>query len=377
VYDAIVVGAGPAGSTAAIVLAQSGARTLLIDREAFPREKACGDAVPISCFEILQKLGITFQESDDFLPVSRVFVEGPHGAKITLQLTEYPDISSGVVSRYVFDHRILERAKACGAEFCQMSVQGPIIEDGKVVGIRAKVGKQITEFRAKVVIAADGATSVIARALNGSLRSDKFTAVALRGYVETDVDLEKIIELVFLKEVQPGYAWFFPMGKRRANIGVGMRSDDYKSQKLTLQDMLDAYINTASIKARVGKNLVTDAKSWQIPLCLTDQKRVFDGAILAGDAGGFVDPLTGAGIHQAVVTGKRAAESALQAIQANDTSAGKLAVYDTLWKQDMGADMKRSAFVYNAASQFPVLIDATILIGKAVPVLMPKLLGKI
>jgi flavin-dependent dehydrogenase len=233
------------------------------------------------------------------------------------------------------------------------------------------------EYRAKVVIAADGATSAIARTLGGSLRSEKNTAVALRGYVETDVDLDHTIDLVFLNEVQPGYAWFFPMGKRAANIGVGMRSDVYKHQDRTLQDMLDLYMKTAEVRARVGNHKVTDIKSWQVPLNLFDQKRVFDGALLAGDAGGFVDPLTGAGIHQAVVTGQHAAGAAIQAIKANDLSANGLALYDTLWRRDLGDEIKRSSLTYKLATLLPSLIDGVLFLGHSVPQIMPLFIGKV
>src|SRR5262249_38003999 len=147
-----------------------------------------------------------------------------------------------------------------------------IIENGQVVGIRAKQGKQEVEFRSKVVIAADGATSVIRRALDGSQRPDTEMAIALRGYIESDANLDPTMDVVFLSEVQPGYAWFFPVGKRRANIGVGLRADVYKKQSLSLEDMMSIYLKTPEIRGRVGQREPTDMKSWQIPLCLSDQK---------------------------------------------------------------------------------------------------------
>ncbi|SRR5260221_3152438 len=375
-YDAIVAGAGPAGSTAAIVLAQSGMRTLLLDREEFPREKACGDAVPMPGFKILQDLNVTFGP-DDLYTIDHVYVRGPRGISIKLGLTHDQEVNHGIVSRYVFDEAIFKHAVASGAEFCKASVQGPIIENGKVVGVKAKVGRETVEYHSKVVIAADGATSTIARDLNPVQRSDKDTAIALRGYVESDVDLDPTIDLVFLSEVQPGYAWFFPMNKRLANIGVGIRTDMYKRQDKTLQDMLSIYLKSPEINARVGNHKVTGIKSWQLPLNLIEQKRVFDGAILVGDAGGFVDPLTGAGIYQAVLTGKRAAEAAVAAIIANDTSASKLALYDKLWKQDIGGDIKRSATVYRAVALLPSFIDAMLVLARGLPGLVPYVLGKI
>src|SRR5262249_7370982 len=149
---------------------------------------------------------------------------------------------------------------------------------------------------------------------------------------------------------QPGYAWFFPVGKRRANIGVGLRADVYKKQSLSLEDMISIYLKTPEIRERVGQREPTDMKSWQIPLCLSDQKRVFNGALLTGDAGGFVNPLTGAGIRPAVVTGKAAAEATIRAIRGNDVSENGLAAYDQLWRKDLEDDMKRASRVYHVVS---------------------------
>src|SRR5450432_450148 len=370
-YDVIVAGAGPAGSTAAIVLAKQGLRTLLVDRENFPREKACGDAVPAPCFKILKDLGVNITESDEFFAVNKVFVKGPRGTNITLGLHEQQGMEPGIVSRYVFDRAIYDQALANGAEFCNISVVGPLVENGRVVGIKAKQGKEEVDYRAKVVIAADGATSSIARALSGGPRSDKHTAIALRGYVESTVDLDPTIDLVFLSEVQPGYAWFFPINKRVANIGVGMSSEKYKKQDKTLQDMLDIYLKTAEVASRVGQNPVTGLKSWQLPLNVIAPKRIYDGALLVGDAGGFVDPLTGAGIYQAVVTGKRAAEAAIEAISKDDLSAQGLALYDNLWRQDIGAEIKRSATSYRLLGMMPSLMDGLLVAARAFPSLVP------
>jgi len=183
-----------------------------------------------------------------------------------LPLTHNLEINHGIVSRYVFDHEILKHAVASGAEFCKASVQGPIVENGKVVGVTAKMGKEVVEYHSKVVIAADGATSVIARALSNLQRSDKDKVIALRGYIESDVDLDQTIDLVFLNEVQPGYAWFFPMNKRLANIGVGIRVDIYNHQDKTLQDMLNIYLKSPEIQSRVGDHKVTDIRTWQLPI---------------------------------------------------------------------------------------------------------------
>src|SRR5262249_49886011 len=145
-------------------------------------------------------------------------------------------------------------ALSCGVQTKHMQVTAPLIEDGYVVGVKGKVDRQNVEFRSKVVIAADGATSVIARALKSHQEHEDRWAVALRAYVKTDVDLDRQIEFEFLDKIQPGYAWFFPMNKHYANIGVGMRSDFYKKQDKTLKEALDYYITTPPIRKLIGNN---------------------------------------------------------------------------------------------------------------------------
>jgi geranylgeranyl reductase family protein len=379
IYDAdvIVVGAGPGGSTAAAIAAQCGLKTLMLDREQFPRDKACGDAVPISCFKVLRELGLGPFTSDDYYAIDKLHLRGPRGTSLTFQLSHDDDLGSRIVSRYVFDQMLFEFAQNCGAEVQTVSVSGPLIEDGQVIGIRGKRDKQNLEFRAKVVIGADGATSAIARALGSYDERDDKWAVALRGYVETVSDLNGTIEFAFLDKIQPGYAWLFPVGRRLANVGVGMRSDFYKKQNKTLPEALDYYCSTPAIRKLIGMNKARNLKSWPIPLFSFDRKRVFDGAMLIGDAAGFVNPITGAGIYTAVVTGQYAAKTAAHAIQSGDVTVAGLDLYNKMWQDKLGADLKRAVTLHNILAAIPNLIDGLLLTGKMIPNIIPRLLGKI
>src|SRR5258708_22824607 len=163
VYDAIVVGAGPSGSTAAIVLAEHHLRVLLVDQDQFPRDKPCGDAVPMIAVQHLKELGLDVAASEDFFRVTHLTLKGPKGASITSKLKAEQDSGGGIVARYVFDNMLFQRALECGADYCNLHVTAPILEDGQVVGVRARAGKQTVEYRAKAVIAADRATSAFSR----------------------------------------------------------------------------------------------------------------------------------------------------------------------------------------------------------------------
>jgi geranylgeranyl reductase family protein len=375
--DVIVVGAGPGGSTAAALLAKSGLRTLMLDRETFPRDKACGDAVSLSCFRVLRDLGLPQSSFEGIYRVDTLLVKGPLGVTLEFPLSSEPDAAHAIISREDFDYALYKHALDCGAQFKIFNVSGPIVEDGKVVGVRGKADKQTVELRAKIVIGADGATSAIARALGSRQPREDRWAVALRGYVQTERELDDTMEFVFLDKIQPGYAWIFPMDKHTANIGVGMRSDHYKRQSKSLNDALDYYCSTPSVHTLIGDHKVTDIKTWSLPIFTPDLQRVFDGAMLIGDAGGFINPITGAGIYPAIVTGSFAAQTAIRAIAAGDVSARGLAEYDALWKAKLGGDLRRATTLHNVLAPAPSLLDVMLFIGKNVPALVPRALGKI
>ena len=133
--DVIVTGAGPAGSMAAAVLARAGVNVLLVDREPFPRAKACGDVVPAGCFLELRKIGISSRAFDSF-PVSQVLLQGPAHTERRFGLEAQQGLSTGVLSRSIFDHTLVQYAQACGAHFAVLNVRGPILDGTRDRGHR-------------------------------------------------------------------------------------------------------------------------------------------------------------------------------------------------------------------------------------------------
>ena len=118
----------------------------------------------------------------------------------------------------------------------------PIVEDGVVRGVRGRVGEKIVERRARITLAADGARSVIARALRSDKIADKHYAVAIRGYFEDVQGLDRSVEFYFNQTVLPGYGWVFPLGEGRVNIGVGLRLDVIRKKKGSLKEAFETFI---------------------------------------------------------------------------------------------------------------------------------------
>lgn len=355
--EVIVVGAGPAGSTAAGTLAKAGHKVLLLDRAEFPRVKACGDAVPPPAMAILRELGV---EPLPFFHPERLVLVSPRGAR--LAQASRPDFRGGLVPRDKLDHALLRAAERLGAERRQLEVTGAVrAPDGRVLGVTTSEG----ELRAPIVIAADGATSTVARSLGVPRRPEPCQSVALRGYIPTPGYESRDLEIHFFDAAQPAYGWFFPSGPGEANVGIFLRTSVYKASGRTLRAWLDEYLQRPDLRARIGGSEPRDLMSWQLPLFDWDAPRTFDGALLAGDAGAFINPFTGAGIQEAMMTGQAAARAAIEALRSGDTSRAGLARYEALWRAALGREMTLSLRVQRLFTRAPWLMDAVF------PVLSP------
>lgn len=366
-HEVIVVGAGPAGATAATILAQQGHTVLLLDQHDFPRDKTCGDAVPAGATSILHELGMkerveTAVAHGEFYPLESMRLVSPKGHVMEAALHQGPaGENSYVAPRLYFDATIQEHAVAAGAKFQRARVTAPVMADGRVVGVTAKANGRSENFYGQIIIAADGVTSSIARTLRPkpAQHSDKHRAVALRAYIEDIETIPHQVEFYLYKEILPGYAWIFPTGPHRANIGLGMRLDHFRQRKQSLEEMLHQFLAMPAIKQRLQQGgKLRDVATWQ--LNFGSQKHlqhVFEGAILVGDAAGFINPLTGGGIHNSLISAKLAAETAHRALVQGDTSRAALLPYEQACHAALWDNMARSFNIQRTLLRFPFLVD--------------------
>jgi geranylgeranyl reductase family protein len=294
-WDLAIVGAGPAGTAAALgaLTANPSLRVVLIDRADFPRDKACGDGVAPHVLDVLAEVGVTGLLADR-VPVRDLVLE--HGASSVRRTMARP---AWVVPRTLLDHRLVEAAVASGATLLRRRVRSLRVATRSVV--------LDGDLHAKLVVGADGAHSSV-RAAAG-LPPVRRRALALRGYAPTPADREGQQAIVFGDGPQPSYAWSFDRGDGRSNIGYGellTPSGRPPSRALLLQ-RLERLLPGATTGAGdwLGHHLPLSSWRWHQP----------DGRVLlAGDAAGLVNPLSGEGIYYAVATGVLAGRCAADAL---------------------------------------------------------------
>ncbi len=365
--DVIVSGAGPSGAATAAMLAQKGYDVLLYDRYDFPRDKVCGDAVPAGAVALLRGLGMgekidKAEAEGKFYPLDGLRIFSPRGYEMRAEFGDHENNSrSYVAPRMHFDATVQAHAVDSGAEFRVGTVKKPLLENGRVVGVTVAENGTTRDILARVVVGADGVTSPLARTLRpkSDQHKDMHRAVALRAYIEDLEEYPGEVEFYLYKEILPGYAWIFPTGLNQANIGLGMRLDHFRQRKEKLEGLLDQFLAMPAIKKRLKRGgQLRDVATWQ--LNFGSQKHLqhaYDGALLVGDAAGFINPLTGGGIHNGLLSAQAAATTLHEALQADDTSLNRLKIYEKRVHDSMWDSMKRAFTMQRWFLRLPILVD--------------------
>ena len=365
-YDAIIVGAGPAGSSAAIYCNKLGLNTLLLDKSIFPRDKICGDALSGKSVKILEELDL-LQDLDklDGAIVNRIIFGNPNHSECELHLNKSLNkrhISHGfVIPRKIFDNYLFKKASDVSNVVSGFNVEDLIYNKSQVVGVKGKsINGEQKKYFGNIVLGADGPYSIVSRK-SGLYNSDmNYTAVGLRCYYENVEDLTDQIELHYVNETIPGYFWIFPAGNKKANIGVGLLKSRAKKKKYNLQQIMKQVINSKNFKHRFkNSNALEKPKGWNLPFGNTKRGNHGNGFLLLGDAAGLVDPFTGEGIGNAMESGKIAADIVLKAKKLNNFSNQILSEYDKVLWEYLGSELKTSTLLLKLA-HYRILLNFVI-----------------
>jgi geranylgeranyl reductase family protein len=347
--DVIIVGAGPGGSAAAYHLARHGVSVSLLEKTEFPREKVCGDGLTPRAVKQLIKMGVDTSTEAGWLRNKGLRVIG---GGIRLEL-DWPDLASfpgyGLVrTRMDFDQLLADRAVEAGAKLLTShNVTGPVLDAaGRVVGVTATVGadKQPQEFRAPLVIEADGVSARLALSMGMAKREDRPIGVAVRRYYRSaarhdDDYLESWLELrsresasgsahlgagnlgagnggQLSERLLPGYGWIFGLGDGRVNVGLGVLNSSSAFGKTNYRTMLTDWLSTTPVDWGMTDESNADGPilGAALPMGFNRVPHYTHGVLLVGDAGGMVNPFNGEGIAYAMESGELAAEIVVQAL---------------------------------------------------------------
>ncbi|MBA2627710.1 MAG: geranylgeranyl reductase family protein [Gemmatimonadales bacterium] len=308
-FDVLIIGAGPAGSIAALVLARAGAHVALVDKVGFPREKACGDLVGPRGVQVLEDLAIAVPGS---IPIGDMVVVGPTGRRVRLPCfpgLTYPGLGLAV-PRATFDDLLRNEAIAAGA----MPFEGQATEaiDGDD-GLEGFVLNSGVRLRGDAVIGADGATSRVA-AVNGMAEHGRVMwGFAIRSYLAEPVCLPHIV----LWEPSPwhalpGYGWLFPGPDGRANVGLGVGTLTDRTSASAAVQLLPAFLEHLRRLGLLAFRPQPAARlgGW-LKMGIVGTTPAAGRVLLVGDAAGLVNPLQGEGISQALSSGRAAADAIL------------------------------------------------------------------
>ncbi|MFT5618803.1 MAG: geranylgeranyl reductase family protein [Arenicella sp.] len=330
-----IVGAGPAGATASLLLAKHKIPHILIDKATFPREKVCGDALTLEAMHTLNQIDEKYVESfkshSDFLPSWGLSASSPSGKELSMTLPkDLPFAPFYVVRRSAFDNFLVENLDAnYVTSFFGAEVMGVIQKDGKAEVLFEQNGVE-RKVIANIIFGADGATSAVHKFLSGEKRKDlEHNSASVRAYYSgvTGFGDKNEIEFHFIKDLLPGYFWIFPMPNGEANVGVIVKSKDANKLRKKFHEIIETHPKFAPRfkNAKIQGKL----QGWTLPL--NSVKRNLAGAnfMLLGDAGSLIESFSGKGIGIAMISARVAVEFALKAIEKQDFSADQLSEYNT------------------------------------------------
>jgi geranylgeranyl reductase family protein len=366
-YDVTIVGAGPAGSTTAKFLAEKGFKTLLLDKEKFPREKPCGGGLPI---RVLQRFPYVVNDKIIEAYSSSGTIFSP-SLQHQIEICKNTPIIA-MVLRKKFDFELVKFAIEAGTIFQEATPASAVRISNDTAQVTLDQGRRIDS---EIIVGADGVNSSLARNMGlPASRTEKGICILQ----EFEVD-EKIMDEYFKKsrhcyihsrfKSASGYGWVFPK-KEHLNIGFSIINMDKNQQlKHNLLNWYQDYITLLKEKNLIPQHLKETPVKGGALLTHPLEKTYADRFLLVGDAAGFINPLTGEGIYYAMASGQIAAEIITEALEKKQTTQEFLSQYQTRWQNDFGKDinlilkvvqrgsMEYAEKIFKIAGKDPVLTD--------------------
>ena len=348
IHDVIVIGAGPAGSAIATLLAEEGYSVLLLEKGVFPRDKVCGDFVSpkglfylkrLGCYEQIAARGLTpIRGTSVYLNGGKLY-EGslPH-------LPGYPPFAHAI-PRNELDEILFRRAQQAGSVTVEGCQAIGFHTTPTLVRVEAEMAGRRRRFAGRVIVGADGANSVVARNANLMMNDSRYVFPSIRGYCR-GLPLDQAVLFVD-EDFFPGFGWIFPVRGDLSNVGVGMVKETLGKFRISLKEFFGRFERfLKSIASKSGNTVeISSIKGWPIKSYGGARRNFFERGLLIGEAGCFVDPISGEGIPLALESAELGFETLKLAFDRGDFSANTLASYEHRWKSRCDPDLKVSDLV--------------------------------
>lgn len=347
--DVLIIGGGPAGCVAGILLARQGIGTTILEKELPGHRKICGDLLGARSLQFLETLRIDWAaKREEGFPIEGIQVHDERGLRSVAFLETQPgkDPVGITLRREGLDGFLQRKAleSGCrvlyGTRFCGFAKGG---DRGALC--RATCGGREHLFQARIVLGADGAGAATARAAGLFGRNPGVMLLAVRGHYRGVEGLRNTIELYPLSSLQPGYAWVIPLGRGVANIGLGVRADVCRRDRVRLRAELTRFIaeHPALVRRMKGATPEGPVSGWPLPAYGSVRRLSGPRVLLLGDAGGFVDPLSGEGIFGGMQSAVIACRVACEALAQGAYGERFLSRYDERCRRYFRADFGSAA----------------------------------
>jgi len=369
--DLAIVGAGPAGAACASHFVRSGFRVVLIDQRRFPRDKVCGDFVGPAALAELDRFEVFSQKILAHATQIRTGALYINGHKVVAR--PFPGIGSlrdyGLcVPRLLLDDTIVQAAVASGAH---------LIEEARATGYETQEGV-VTVFyqhadspkslRVRLLVGADGSSSLISRILRAAKPPRRYRTIAVRAYFEGVTGRTDEADLYLNSSTFPGYYWLFPTGTGAANVGVGMPLEAWTPTQSLGQLLTQLIESDPALRDRLANaKMLGKIAGWPLATFNSQLPIIADRVALIGDAAGLINPLSGEGIQYALRSARWCSETLLDALSTDDLSARGLRPYAKRVQAAMRYDMALSRLIIDLAKHRalnPVWLSALEVVGK-------------